>query len=459
MSDSNPKIQSRAESIFAEQIKLLVNGLPFALVTVVFISILVVFILRAEVNVIYLAVWLGLNFILSFVRLIITRSYKNKSYPPEELKRFSRLFFMGTLLSGILWGALPLALLPESFTLQVFIALVLGGMSVGATSSLSAIHKYYMAFTLPCLLPLGIRFIWMGTEMYMVIGIMNIVFVLMMILLSLRLNKNILETLNLRFEKDLLIADFMEAREQSEILNEELENEVIEKEQVATELEHTTEQLSLLLNALPIVPYVSKAYGDYGAVYISDNVKNITGFDAEEFLNDSGFWGSRIHPDDRDQVFANLPKLFERGEHHHEYRWMVSDGTYRWFYDSLKLVKTGGEKATNLIGAWLDITDRKRVEQELHDQLKFIHVLMDTIPTPIYFKDPDGIYIGCNQGFEELIGRGRNDIIGQTDEALAPKELASQYYASDWALYRHAKQNIHESVILAADKVERNVIF
>ena len=51
-----------------------------------------------------------------------------------------------------------------------------------------------------------------------------------------------------------------------------------------------------------------------------------------------------------------------------------------------------------------DITDRRRAEQAKQDQIRFQSALIDTIPNPIFIKDPDGVFLGCNRAYEEAFG-------------------------------------------------------
>ncbi len=67
-----------------------------------------------------------------------------------------------------------------------------------------------------------------------------------------------------------------------------------------------------------------------------------------------------------------------------------------------------------LILLMLNIVKRKKSERELNNQLKFIRVLMDTIPNPINYKDINGKYLGCNKAFAELLRCKREDIMGKS---------------------------------------------
>ncbi len=147
-------------------------------------------------------------------------------------------------------------------------------------------------------------------------------------------------------------------------INAQLTSEIEERRQVELTLARTNEQLSLLLENMPVVPYTCKAEGDFGATYMSPNITSLTGFYPEDFTSNSSFWASRIHPDDQERLFQGLSNLFEHGYHEHEYRWQVKDGSYIWFSDYLRLVHQENEP-THISGVWKDVTERKQVIEEL----------------------------------------------------------------------------------------------
>ncbi|HYD67247.1 sensor domain-containing diguanylate cyclase [Azospirillum sp.] len=57
---------------------------------------------------------------------------------------------------------------------------------------------------------------------------------------------------------------------------------------------------------------------------------------------------------------------------------------------------------------------RETAEAELHDQLAFQRTLLDTIPLPVFWKEPGGRYLGCNAAYETFAGIERAAIIGHT---------------------------------------------
>jgi len=128
-------------------------------------------------------------------------------------------------------------------------------------------------------------------------------------------------------------------------------------------LDENKSKQSLVLNTLPVVFYTTKASGDFKLTYLSKGVKNLTGFDAEEFGLDSNFWKSRLHPDDRKDILSSMRNLVKKNNYDLEYRWLCSDGKYKWFYDHGEVVYDYQGKAKEIAGSWINITDRKITEE------------------------------------------------------------------------------------------------
>ncbi len=135
-------------------------------------------------------------------------------------------------------------------------------------------------------------------------------------------------------------------------------------------------RLRHLLIASPAVIYSSKPSGDYGATFISENVKEQMGFVPHEFIDDPEFWSKNIHPEDAPSVIKELSGLFEKGFHFHEYRFKHKDGNYRWMHDELRLIRDNEGSPIEIVGYWIDITDRRQVEEERE---KLIHELQNAL--------------------------------------------------------------------------------
>jgi diguanylate cyclase (GGDEF)-like protein/PAS domain S-box-containing protein len=116
----------------------------------------------------------------------------------------------------------------------------------------------------------------------------------------------------------------------------------------------------------------------------------------------------------------------------------------------------GGNSA--IVGTMIDNTDRRRAEIEVREQLNFIAQLVETIPSPVFYKDEQGHYLGCNRAFEQFIGFPRQQLIGKSVRDIAPNELAELYFAADNALFDQPGVQTYEAVVQSADMVLRDMV-
>ncbi|MBD2694000.1 PAS domain S-box protein [Anabaena catenula] len=129
-------------------------------------------------------------------------------------------------------------------------------------------------------------------------------------------------------------------------------------------LRKSEQRLSYLLTSSPAMIY-SYNPDDYSLTFMSENVQNLLGYTAQAVLEEENFWANHIHPEDKEQVFANLPKLLERNIYAHNYRFLDADGNYRWIQSELRLIRDEAGNPKEVVGYSIDITDRKQAEIQL----------------------------------------------------------------------------------------------
>lgn len=155
-----------------------------------------------------------------------------------------------------------------------------------------------------------------------------------------------------------------QAEHEKKLLAENLEVKR-QQSQTAKALKRTEAQQSLLLQSLPIALYVSSVHdGFQSRQFIGGNTEHLCGLPPDSFSRPRKVWLSRIHEDDRDHVLEALEAAMSTGSFFVEYRWRREDDTYGWFYDRGSVMKsaTGTEE---LFGIWLDVSERRNLEQQL----------------------------------------------------------------------------------------------
>ncbi len=130
------------------------------------------------------------------------------------------------------------------------------------------------------------------------------------------------------------------------------------------QLKAAHEQLSLIMESLPIIPYTRRADGDLAITYMGKSVEGITGYSAEQFMNDPAFWLDHVHPDDRSRVMAEMQMLINEGILSREYRLQVADGSYKWMSSFSRVIKDADGGNDYIVGAVQDVSDEKKMKQE-----------------------------------------------------------------------------------------------
>ncbi|GAA6623633.1 PAS domain S-box protein [Scytonema sp. NUACC26] len=149
-----------------------------------------------------------------------------------------------------------------------------------------------------------------------------------------------------------------------------IQTDITERQRAAVALLVSQERLHYLLSSSPGVIYSCKPSDDYATTFISENVMSMLGYEVQEFIQTPSFWIDRVFPEDLPRVSADLAILFERGQINYEYRFFHKDGSVRWMYDQAQLVLDDTGNPIEIVGYWLDITERKQLEEELKNALQ-----------------------------------------------------------------------------------------
>jgi PAS domain S-box-containing protein len=108
-----------------------------------------------------------------------------------------------------------------------------------------------------------------------------------------------------------------------------------------------------------------------------------------------------------------------------------------------------------------DITHRKRAEKALLDNLAFMNTLIDTIPNPVFYKDNEGLFLGCNVAYAQTLGLPKEEILGHRlmdlDSSIS-SDMAEHFHRQDMLLIANPGIQTHESQVLCADSAQRDFV-
>lgn len=128
----------------------------------------------------------------------------------------------------------------------------------------------------------------------------------------------------------------------------------------------------------------------------------------------------------------------------------------RWFD-----VKKNDFQAKNKFYNYLliDITERRLIEEELRENKKFFEVLLEFMPTPVFYKDINGKYMGFNRAFEDFFGKTKDDLLGKSVFDINPYEFAKIYHTKDAELFEKQAIQTYETQVKDASGFLHEVIF
>jgi PAS domain S-box-containing protein len=175
---------------------------------------------------------------------------------------------------------------------------------------------------------------------------------------------------------------------------------------------------ALILRALPVVMYSAKPSGDFGALWVSENIEAVTGYSPRSFLDDSSLWASRLHPHDHESVLMEFEKLLLGAALATEYRWQTHSGDYRWFRDEAVLIRRSDGTPQEIVGLWTDVTARKQASEVIRRQATIIDQIQETVIS----IDLDGHVMSWNKGAEKMLGYPVEEALGKHISFIYPEE-------------------------------------
>lgn len=138
-----------------------------------------------------------------------------------------------------------------------------------------------------------------------------------------------------------------------------------------------------------------------------------------------------IHPDDLAMTLRKSDSLPHSTEpFHSEYRVCLADGSTRWIEAKGSTHFAGDGSPQNMSGICLDITQRKKSEEQLRLSEDRFRRLFETMEEGCYLADAvfdaagnclDWRFLNVNAAYERMVGRTREELVGQRMSALFPQ--------------------------------------
>ena len=194
---------------------------------------------------------------------------------------------------------------------------------------------------------------------------------------------------------------------------------------------------------------------DGGHVTANPAYQRMLGCTAEEmrFIN---VFDKLTHPDDVERDMNSYQPLV-RGEIdrlHIEKRYLRRDGRMVWASVELSLLRDAAGKPQYILGLAADITERKRVEEELRTSESQLRAFIEDAPVSVAMFDREIRYLATSRRWITDYGFGHSDLTGICLYDLIPN-LPEKWRESHRRGLAGEKQHLGEDVWIRADGTEQ----
>ena len=196
--------------------------------------------------------------------------------------------------------------------------------------------------------------------------------------------------------------------------------DVTGRKRAEEKLQESETRYRTLVEQIPAVIYIDAVDEANSAMYRSPHVREVLGYEPEEFSSSPDFWQNLLHPDDRERVLAENERTNETGEPFEiEYRMIARDGSVVWVRDEAHLMYDEAGEPMFWQGVFTDITERRRQEEELRRQAELLELTQDSV----IVRDPEAVVSYWNSAAEEMYGWSREEALGKNSFELLRTEF------------------------------------
>ncbi len=202
-------------------------------------------------------------------------------------------------------------------------------------------------------------------------------------------------------------------------------------------------------------------------LWASEEAFKIYGINRENSILPLALVQKTVNDADRPKLDHALRLLVEKNEKYDvNFRIIrASDGDERYVHSRAILEFDINGRPEKVVGTIHDITEIMQAEEiivqakekyemlanEFRKKQSLLISLINSVPDLIFYKDIDGVYLGCNRAFELFAGKAENELVGLTDFNIFDKNVAEQFREADIKMMEERLTHIFEETVSYPD--------
>ncbi|WP_404384230.1 PAS domain S-box protein [Caenispirillum salinarum] len=175
-----------------------------------------------------------------------------------------------------------------------------------------------------------------------------------------------------------------------------------------------------------IYQWYHRAGGEHGLRYVSPQSVDLCGVAPETLMAD---WQALpVHPDDMQPLMDSIAgAVAARGDWRFEGRFLLPDGTVRWWRGLSRCISGAAEDEVLFNGVIVDITEERLAQDAIVTHERQLQAILDNAVDGIVTIDSAGIIRSVNPATETIFGWSRNAMIGRNVNMLMPDEVSRHH--------------------------------
>jgi PAS domain S-box-containing protein len=204
-----------------------------------------------------------------------------------------------------------------------------------------------------------------------------------------------------------------------------------ERAGLAQRIEGERRRLLDLVGSVPGVVWEAWGTPDEGSQridFVSEYVGQMLGYTVEEWLSTPNFWLTIVHPDDRERAAAEAHATYEsRRGGASEFRWLARDGRviHVEARSTVILDERGGP--VGMRGVTMDISARKRAEQDLRDSQVRLEGVVESAMDAIVTVDAAQRVVLFNAAAEKMFRCEAAEAVGRPLDRFIPPRFRGEH--------------------------------
>lgn len=242
-------------------------------------------------------------------------------------------------------------------------------------------------------------------------------------------------------------------------------NDLTETKTAQKEANETNERFKLITKA------TNDALWDWNletdTMWWNDGFKDLFGYSDDEIEKGIESWTNRIHEDDKERIKNGIETAISAGHDFwfDEYAFRRKDGSYSYVFDRGYILKDSHQKPYRMVGSMIDISFRRKMEEELKASEEKWRSLFENSPSIILTIDSNYNITGVNRSISkrydsrEIIGLNCFELIDPSGSPAAKENLDtvfSSQKAHSFTVKRVTEENAVQHYMVQAIPQIRN---